>query len=217
MKGNGGRAMGTMRKLKAYFGMIPADEVDDYADEFADDYRSRRAPADRYHHEFRNDYRDDYRDSYVDDYEPAREYEPVRPASRPWESAASSAPVRGSLAMEPQPEPVTRIRAVPSTPPAPAREELPLSKITTVHLSSYNEARKIGEPYRDGHPVIMNCTEMEDADARRLVDFAVGLAFAMRGDIDKITSKVFLLSPPNLDVTAEDKRRIAEGGYFGRR
>ncbi|WP_020498339.1 cell division protein SepF [Sciscionella marina] len=194
--------MSTLRKLKAYFGMIPADEVDDYSDEFAHDYRDRRAPVDRYHHEFRDDYEDDY--------------EPVRPAPRPWESAAASrTPVRGSLAMEPQPEPVPRIRAVPAAPPVP--EELPLSKITTVHLHSYNEARKIGEPYRDGTPVIMNCTEMEDADARRLVDFAVGLAFAMRGDIDKITSKVFLLSPPNIDVTAEDKRRIAEGGYFGRR
>ncbi len=64
------------------------------------------------------------------------------------------------------------------------------------------------------HPVIINLTGMSDADARRLVDFSAGLAFAMRGDIDKITNKVFLISPPDIDVTAEDRRRIAEGGFF---
>jgi cell division inhibitor SepF len=74
----------------------------------------------------------------------------------------------------------------------------------------------IGEHYREGTPVIMNLTEMEDADARRLVDFAAGLVFALRGAMDKVTSKVFLLSPPNIDPTAEDKRRIVEGGFFGR-
>lgn len=91
-----------------------------------------------------------------------------------------------------------------------------MSTITTLHLRSYNEARTIGEPYRDGIPVIMNLTEMEDADAKRLVDFAAGLAFALHGSIEKITTKVFLLSPPNVDVTAEDKRRMAEGGFFSR-
>jgi cell division inhibitor SepF len=62
--------------------------------------------------------------------------------------------------------------------------------------------------------VIMNLTEMDDADARRLVDFAAGLIFGCRGAIDRVTSKVFLLSPPNVTVTAEDKERIAQGGFF---
>jgi cell division inhibitor SepF len=90
-----------------------------------------------------------------------------------------------------------------------------MSRIVTVHPRTYNEARTIGEHYRDGVPVIMNLTEMEDRDAKRLVDFAAGLAFALRGSIDKVTNKVFLLSPPNVDVSAEDKRRIAEGRLFG--
>jgi cell division inhibitor SepF len=77
------------------------------------------------------------------------------------------------------------------------------------------EARTIGERYRDGAPVIMNLTGLTDADATRLVDFAAGLAFALRGSIDKVTNKVFLISPPDVDVTAEDRRRLAEGGYFG--
>jgi cell division inhibitor SepF len=88
------------------------------------------------------------------------------------------------------------------------------SRITTLHPRTYNEARTIGENFREGVPVIMNLTEMDDRDAKRLVDFAAGLVFAVRGNIERITSKVFLLSPPNVTVAAEDKQRIAEGGFF---
>ncbi|HKE52835.1 MAG TPA: cell division protein SepF [Actinomycetes bacterium] len=87
-------------------------------------------------------------------------------------------------------------------------------RITTVHPRTYNEARTIGEHFRDGTPVIMNLTEMHDTDAKRLVDFAAGLIFGLHGTIERVTNKVFLLSPANVDVTAEDKRRIAEGGFF---
>jgi cell division inhibitor SepF len=55
---------------------------------------------------------------------------------------------------------------------------------------------------------------MDDADAKRLVDFAAGLSFGLRGSIERVTNKVFLLSPQNITVTAEDKARIAEGGFF---
>ena len=89
-----------------------------------------------------------------------------------------------------------------------------VSRIITVHPRTYNEARTIGEHYRDGVPVIMNLTEMEDVDAKRLVDFAAGLIFGLRGTIERVTSKVFLLSPQNVTVTAEDKERIAAGGFF---
>jgi cell division inhibitor SepF len=89
-----------------------------------------------------------------------------------------------------------------------------LSRITTLHPRTYNEARTIGENYREGTPVIMNLTEMDDNDAKRLVDFAAGLIFATRGSIERVTSKVFLLSPPNVSVAAEDKARIADGGFF---
>ncbi len=89
-----------------------------------------------------------------------------------------------------------------------------LSRITTLHPRTYNEARTVGENYRDGTPVIMNLSEMDDSDAKRLVDFAAGLIFATRGTIERVTAKVFLLSPPNVTVAAEDKARIAEGGFF---
>jgi cell division inhibitor SepF len=103
----------------------------------------------------------------------------------------------------------------PAPAPAPAPEPKPLGyRITTVHPASYNEARIIGERFREGMPVIMNVTEMEHADAKRLVDFAIGLTFGLRGSIERVTAKVFLLSPQDVDVTAEDKARIREGGFF---
>jgi cell division inhibitor SepF len=89
-----------------------------------------------------------------------------------------------------------------------------LTRITTLHPRTYNEARTIGEHFREGTPVIMNLTEMVDSDARRLVDFAAGLIFGLRGSIDRVTNKVFLLSPANVEVTAEDKARIAERDFF---
>ena len=97
--------------------------------------------------------------------------------------------------------------------PDPPRQ-VELARITTLHPRTYNEARTIGEHFREGTPVIMNLTEMVDSDARRLVDFAAGLIFGLRGSIDKVTNKVFLLSPANVEVTAEDKARIAERGFF---
>jgi cell division inhibitor SepF len=89
-----------------------------------------------------------------------------------------------------------------------------LSRITTLTPRTYNEARVVGEQFRDGTPVIMNLSEMDDSDAKRLVDFAAGLVFATRGTIERVTNKVFLLSPPNVSVAAEDKQRIAENGFF---
>jgi cell division inhibitor SepF len=89
-----------------------------------------------------------------------------------------------------------------------------LARSTTLHPRTYNEARTIGEHFREGTPVIMNLTEMVDSDAKRLVDFAAGLIFGLHGSIERVTNKVFLLSPVNVEVTAEDKARMAERGFF---
>jgi len=98
--------------------------------------------------------------------------------------------------------------------PAPVRQTADLTRITTLHPRTYNEARTIGEHFREGTPVIMNLSEMVDSDAKRLVDFAAGLIFGLRGSIDRVTNRVFLLSPASIEVTAEDKARIAERGFF---
>jgi cell division inhibitor SepF len=89
----------------------------------------------------------------------------------------------------------------------------PNYQITALHPRTYNEARTIGEQFRKNTPVIMNLSDMDDADAKRLVDFAAGLTFGLRGRIERVTAKVFLLSPHNVTVTAQDKARI-ENGFF---
>jgi len=136
-----------------------------------------------------------YEDEYYDEYDD-------QPARREERREARPAPV-ANLAEHRRPHPAPAVGVVAE-----------LSRITTLHPRTYNEARTIGENFREGVPVIMNLSEMDDADAKRLVDFSAGLVFAVRGNIERVTNKVFLLSPPNVTVAAEDKARIAEDGFF---
>ena len=78
-----------------------------------------------------------------------------------------------------------------------------MSRIVTLHPRTYNEAKEIGEAFRDNVPVIMNLSDMDDTDAKRLVDFAAGLVFGLHGSIERVTNKVFLLSPEHIEVDAE--------------
>ncbi|MBT0771090.1 cell division protein SepF [Kineosporia sp. J2-2] len=89
-----------------------------------------------------------------------------------------------------------------------------IHRITTIHPRTYNEAKTIGESFRSGTPVIMNLTDMDDADAKRLVDFSAGLVFGLHGSIEKVTGKVFLLSPANVEVATPEKPRPAERSAF---
>ena len=100
-------------------------------------------------------------------------------------------------------------RMVPATAHGSDRQ-----RITTIHPRTYNEAKTIGENFRSGTPVIMNLTDMNDSDAKRLVDFAAGLVFGLHGAIERVTSKVFLLSPSSIEVSTPDKVRIPERGIF---
>ncbi|MCC2335189.1 cell division protein SepF [Cellulomonas wangsupingiae] len=99
---------------------------------------------------------------------------------------------------------VTPLHRAPRMQAAPApREAGDLRRITTIHPRSYNDARKIGEAFREGTPVIMNLTDMDDADAKRLVDFSAGLIFGLHGAIERVTSKVFLLSPAHVELAGD--------------
>jgi cell division inhibitor SepF len=95
-------------------------------------------------------------------------------------------------------------------------EVAPLNRITTIHPRTYNEAKNIGEWFRDGVPVIMNLTDMDDSDAKRLVDFAAGLVFGLHGTIERVTSKVFLLSPSHVEVSADEAEAppVSTRGFF---
>ena len=207
--------MSTLLKVKAYFGMAPMEDYDD--EYYEDDDRSasrgysRRPRDDRFEddgygrgYEGREydepaGYRGGYRDE--DRFEPRprapREFD--RPTPR---LGALRGSTRGALAMDPR-----RMAML-------FEEGSPLSKITTLRPKDYSEARTIGERFRDGTPVIMDLVTMDNADAKRLVDFAAGLAFALRGSFDKVATKVFLLSPADIDVSAEERRRIAEAGFY---
>lgn len=101
-------------------------------------------------------------------------------------------------------------------PTVPAAQlDLPvLDRIVTLHPRFYNEARTIGEQYREGNPVIINLTDMDESERKRLVDFASGLVFGLHGTIERVTSKVFLLSPANVRVSSEDKTAAAEASFF---
>ena len=90
----------------------------------------------------------------------------------------------------------------------------PTNQIFTVNPRSYNEARVIGERYREGNTVLMNLTDMGDEERKRLVDFASGLVFGHHGKIERVTSKVFLLSPANVTVSSEVKTAAAEASFF---
>lgn len=88
-------------------------------------------------------------------------------------------------------------------------------RIVTVHPQSYNDARTIGEAFRDGVPVIINLSDMKDEEARRIIDFSAGLAFGLRGSIDSVTSRVLLLSPESIKVEeGNDTRSRVNGSFF---
>lgn len=203
---------------------------DEYVDEYDDEDDEDDLPAvprSRYPERGR-EARSERTDARADRSEPRYETSrvtgsTVRPITRPATPGTPSTPTasstgrssglfgtRDNLALAPESETASRAVVVP----APEEERRPaVHQITTLHPTTYNEARTIGEHFRDGTPVIMNLTEMDEADAKRLVDFAAGLAFGLRGTIERVTHRVFLLSPANVQVTAEEKAKIAEGGY----
>lgn len=92
-------------------------------------------------------------------------------------------------------------------------EESSSYNIITLQPRSYSEARKVGEYYREGNPVIINLDDMEESERKRLVDFASGLVFGLHGRIERISLKVFLLSPANVNVSNED-RSAAQASFY---
>jgi len=107
--------------------------------------------------------------------------------------------------------------AAPVARPTHAAEEFvseqPSYQIMTLQPRSYSEARKVGEYYREGNPVIINLDDMEESERKRLVDFASGLVFGLHGRIERISLKVFLLSPANVNVSNEE-RTAAQATFF---
>lgn len=87
-------------------------------------------------------------------------------------------------------------------------------RIATVTPDGFRDARGIGELYRDGVPVIINLTAMDPTDAKRVVDFAAGLTFGLRGSIERVATRVFLLTPADTQVVSGEAAGRAADGFF---
>jgi cell division inhibitor SepF len=184
---------GSVRKMAVYLGLVededPYRDVDDDYEEPAPSRRERRSTLRSADRPAPSEYRS------VTVTEPpssVRTFRDERPKRDRTESFFEDTPARTPA-------------------PAPGGD---MYRITTIHPHTYNDARRIGEEFREGVPVIMNLTEMEDGDAKRIVDFAAGLVFGLHGTIERVTNKVFLLSPVNVDVAAEARAQLAQPGFF---
>ncbi len=202
---------GSMRKMAVYLGLVEdddpyrddpyrSDEIDNYDEPDEETQRRERRAS-------RRSGASDYRSVTVaDPPSSVRTFRDERVSTRDREPRGGDRGVdrSGDRGVDVDPTPTRAAPAVGAD----------LYRITTIHPHTYNDARRIGEEFREGIPVIMNLTEMEDGDAKRIVDFAAGLVFGLHGTIERVTNKVFLLSPENVDVGAEARVQLAQNGFF---
>lgn len=145
--------------------------------------------------------------------EELEDMEPDADESAPRPVSTRSSPVRRLD----RPEPAS-VRATAESPEAIVRTiPQPRPQSSSIHRAEpkrFNEARELGEKYKAGVPVIMNLQATEDGIARRLVDFASGLVFGLDGKIELVANRVYLLTPANIEVSAEERERIREGGFY---
>lgn len=121
--------------------------------------------------------------------------------------------------VEPLAAPVTPIKKsapVPNAAPRPVSPNVgTMNEILTVHPKAYDkDAQLIAESFRDGVPVIMNLSQMTDADARRIIDFASGLTQGLNGKIERVTNRVFLLTPENIAVHGESSNGQSDATFL---
>jgi cell division inhibitor SepF len=188
---------GALRNAMVYLGLA---EDDRYTEDTEVDQTRPRVEAAREvrvetRHESRHDVRPEVR------HEPRPDVSVERRPGGATSATAQVTPIRKQVA-----------HVVPQTSTTSSATEL--HRITTIHPRTYNEAKTIGESFREGVPVIMNLTDMDDSDAKRLVDFSAGLVFGLHGAIERVTNKVFLLSPANVEVASQEEERPTERTFF---
>ena len=176
--------MGFMQRVKVMLGL-----ADDYEDEYYED------------------------EEYVDGEDDDAGYEPIRASTSEYKSpyGTESASVR-RVSREPdiaRARDASPLRAVPSAPTSS-----PQVRIHTVEPRSYSEAQSIADKFKLGQPVIMNLTTADPDLGKRLIDFASGLTYGLDGGLQKVSDRVFMLTPANVDVSAEDRRRLKDKGLF---
>ena len=136
-------------------------------------------------------------------HQPRRETPVHTPAPSPVQAVPHPAPVAPAAGRAP----VTPLRKTNTARNASVQE---MNEILTVHPRQYRDAQAIAESFREGIPVIINLSQMSEGDARRLIDFASGLSQGLFGKIERVTPKVFLLSPSHVVVSGEHGGQDAE-------
>ena len=154
-----------------------------------------------------------------DDYD---DYERYDDAPAP---VAVHAPVR-SYTMAPEPQQTTNaIRTLPREEtvvpvmprPAAVRPMAPVPEKPKVHVVApgrFADAQQIGDRLRTNQPVIVNLQVVDRDLSRRMIDFCSGVTYALNGSMEKVADQVFLLTPSNVEVSAEEKQRLSERGLF---
>jgi cell division inhibitor SepF len=188
------------RKAMTYLGLGPDEEYDDYDDVEPPVERAPRQAADR----------------------PSRA--PQRPpVRRPMvEPDDPDVAVVGTVRrLEPQPvEPTPGIGAITSAGPkrgTPVVRAIPANATAKPHVvtpTSFNEAQEIADRFKSSVPVIINMQAVERDLARRLIDFASGLCYGLGGAMDKVAHQVYLLTPANVEVSPEERRRLQDRGLY---
>lgn len=102
----------------------------------------------------------------------------------------------------------THLRAVPN------QQQAPPTRVSVLEPSSFNDAQALADRFKRQQPVILNLQSVDGDLSRRMVDFCAGLTYAMDGQIQTVANRVFLLTPRNIEVSAEERKRIAERAFF---
>ncbi len=196
---------GIWRKTLVYFGL--ADEDEEYYDD---------RPASRRNEDFT--YEESYRDRDRDRAKVRRvpERERSRRSSSDFDDIYSEDDYRGERGT-----PMSGQRGVPFSPQrgtplrsVPGGLDQPQVKVHLVIPRSFNDAQTVADKYKNDIPVILNLQQSDTELAKRLIDFASGLTYALDGGMQRVADKVFLLTPRNVEVSAEERQRMLERGFF---
>jgi cell division inhibitor SepF len=186
-----------------YFGIAEEDEYWD--EEYSAEDSLERSYADRpnvrrLHYARRGSAQEDF-----DDWSEPEATEPV-PVPTPQATSSRPAVLGGRRAARAERAP---LEAVASSVPASASQRVHL-----VIPRSFNDAQSIADKFKESVPVILNLQSADAELAKRLIDFSSGLTYALNGGMQRVADKVFLLTPRNVEVSAEERARMLERGFF---
>ncbi|MBI2708287.1 MAG: cell division protein SepF [Actinobacteria bacterium] len=195
--------MATMwRKAMIYLGLGPDEEYDDY-DPGYDDPVPEPAPPAR---------------ARVPANAGAGSYAPSAPAEEP-SAIGTVRPFRSEPRSEPVPAvagPMAGAGQAPPRPRSPVVRPIPAAANAKPHVvvpTSFNQAQEVADKFKGSQPVIVNLQAADRDLARRVIDFASGLCYGLGGQMEKVAHQVYLLTPSNVEVSAEERRRLHERGY----